>query len=241
MSFDVVKFCGLSFKGVTRSILLRESEYLKLIITVNAEFIVEAYKDKKFMAIINDNYSTFDGQVPYFFSKLLSPHDAEKISGSDFIYDVIDRCKATGQTIFLLGDNRVNNRAAVEYVKEKFGVNCVGFSPTFEPYPFSKQNDMQIRSELEKVNIDYLFVGFGAKKQEFWMSDNYDYLQSLGIRAAVGCGGTFGFLSQNIKRAPVIIQRMGLEGFFRFVKEPKLFRFRRLIKSFVFFKYIFKK
>lgn len=240
MKFKIVKFCGLSFKGVNRSILLSDSEHLKLIVTVNAEFIVEAYKDKDFMSIINDNYSTFDGQVPYFISKMLRRHNAEKISGSDFIYDVIDRCKVTGQTIFLLGDNLANNRAAVKYVKDHFGVNCVGFSPTFEPYPFSKENEMKIRSELEKGNIDYLFVGFGAKKQEFWMNDNYDYLDSIGVKAAVGCGGTFGFLSQNIRRAPVIIQRMGLEGFFRFVSEPKLFRFKRLLKSFVFFKYIFK-
>lgn len=51
----------------------------------------------------------------------------------------------------------------------------------------------------------------------------------------VGCGGTFDFVAGRIQRAPRIIQKVGLEGIWRLVSEPKWFRLKRLLVSLKFF------
>ena len=43
----------------------------------------------------------------------------------------------------------------------------------------------------------------------------------MGIYWAIGCGGTFEFVSEKIKRAPILIQKMGLESIWRLLSEPK--------------------
>lgn len=53
----------------------------------------------------------------------------------------------------------------------------------------------------------------------------------------VGCGGTFDFVSGRIKRAPRVIQKVGLEGIWRLLSEPKLFRLKRVLVSLKFFQF----
>jgi len=85
-----------------------------------------------------------------------------------------------------------------------------------------------------------LFVGFGAIKQECWINDNKHFLEDLGVKWVVGSGGTFEFVAGLIKRAPAWIQRVGMEGIYRTIKEPNLLRFKRIFLSFKVFKYIRK-
>jgi N-acetylglucosaminyldiphosphoundecaprenol N-acetyl-beta-D-mannosaminyltransferase len=66
-------------------------------------------------------------------------------------------------------------------------------------------------------------------------------LSKIGVKYIVGCGGTFDFVANKIKRAPVFIQKIGLEGVYRFLQEPNKVRYKRLFDSFKFFKYIWHK
>jgi len=99
-----VEFANLTFKGLRRTDILREDKILKFIVTVNAEFIVKANKNDAFKKIIDKNYATFDGQIPYFLAKKQNSNAIiEKISGSDLIYDFCEMAKNKNKNIFLLG------------------------------------------------------------------------------------------------------------------------------------------
>ena len=95
--------------------------------------------------------------------------------------------------------------------------------------------------EMEKFKPDVVFIGFGAPKQEFFMRDNMDRLKKCGVKYAVGSGGTVDFVSGKINRAPKLVSKLGLEGFYRLFKEFNKARFKRLTYSFKFFKYIWMK
>lgn len=231
---------GLKFSGLNINDVLSIEDDIKFVVTVNAEFIVEAHKCEKFRYIINNNISTFDGQIPYFFAKLITAKKFEKISGSDLIYAALSFCKKNNKKIFLLGASESINKKAVIRAKHEFGVDCYGFSPIFEGYPFSELNQSLILKEIESIKPNFLFVGFGAKKQEFWINDNLEKLKNCGVEFVVGCGGSIAFLSGEIKRAPVLFQKIGLEGFYRLFQEPKMFRLIRLLRSLYFFKYLLK-
>jgi N-acetylglucosaminyldiphosphoundecaprenol N-acetyl-beta-D-mannosaminyltransferase len=237
-----IDFLGLEFKGLTKNILFEETSSLKIIVTVNSEFVVLAHNDENFRGIICENYATFDGQVPFLLAKFKFPNVViEKISGSDFIYDVCEFSKKNNKKVFLLGGYLSSNELAVEELKKKFGIEVNGFSPEFQSYPFSQSHNQLILDRIELFKPHYLFVGFGAKKQELWINENKFFLESLGVELAVGVGGTFEFVSNLIKRAPKFIQYIGLEGIYRLMMEPSLLRMRRLVISLKVFKYYFIK
>ncbi|NOU51789.1 WecB/TagA/CpsF family glycosyltransferase [Pseudoalteromonas sp. JBTF-M23] len=233
------QFFGLNFRGLDLNEVLTLTDDIKFIVTVNAEFIIAAHKDDEFKCIINSNFATLDGQIPFYFAKKKTDKRIEKISGSDLIFNVVSNARPEHR-IFLLGDKPEHNAAAVSVAKEQYHADCYGYSPDFEPFPFSASTNEKILAEIEKVKPTYLFVAFGAKKQEFWIHQNLASLKLMGVKWVVGCGGSISFLSGNVKRAPKLAQRLGLESVFRFFQEPKMFRLMRIIKSFEFFKYIHK-
>jgi len=230
---------NLIFRGLTKEILLEEENKLKHIVTCNAEFIVKAQENDRFKTIINNNYATFDGQVPYFLAKLKYKNiNFEKISGSDLIYDFASLAKKKNYKIFLLGGYKKSNELAVKKLKEMYNIDIDGYSPPYENYPFSRNNNELILKRIEIFKPDILFVAFGAIKQEYWIDDNRKFLEKIGVKWAVGCGGTFDFVAGTIKRAPKFVQNIGLEGVWRFIMEPKWFRLKRLLISLKIFSYL---
>jgi UDP-N-acetyl-D-mannosaminuronic acid transferase (WecB/TagA/CpsF family) len=68
-----MKFCNINFNIKNRDELLSPpaGSKTKVIITVNAAFIVTANTEKRFFDILNSNYVTFDGAIPYIAAKIL--------------------------------------------------------------------------------------------------------------------------------------------------------------------------
>lgn len=238
-------FCNINFnlKNKVDLFEITNKNISKLIITVNAAFILEANNTKRFYDILNNNYTTFDGQIPYFFAKLINKkyREYKKLAGSDIVYDFSVFARNNNSKIFFLGGKEENNKIAVNTIKERYNIIIDGYSPDFEEYPFSEKF---INSCLEKISTfkpDILFVGFGAPKQEYWVDDHLPFLSRLGVKYIICCGGTFDFVSQKLKRAPVFIQKIGFEGLYRLLQEPNRIRYKRLIDSFKFFKYIWHK
>ena len=117
-------------------------------------------------------------------------------------------------------------------------IQFVGASSSF----ISKPNDDVVTQEYINTclkakklrSIDFILVGYGHPFQEKWIDRNSS---NLPIKIFVGVGGTFDFLTGNIKRAPKIFQLFGLEWLFRLILQPK--RFWRIYKAVVRFSYLF--
>lgn len=67
-------FCNVNFNVRNKKDLFENigDGKTKVIVTVNAAFIVEANTSRKFFEILNRSYNTFDGMIPYFAAKLLA-------------------------------------------------------------------------------------------------------------------------------------------------------------------------
>ena len=238
-------FCNINFNQKNEYDLfeLIDENKIKYIITANVLFIVEANISKKYFDILANNYVTFDGQVPLFIARLFNRRykKYKKLSGSDIVYDFCEFAKIKNYKMFFLGAKRENNHIATEIIKKQYDIMIDGYSPDFENYPFSEQfNNLCI----EKINVfepDILFVAFGSPKQEYWIHDQLEYFSKIGIKYVIGCGGTFDFISGSIKRAPFFLQKIGLEGLYRFYQEPNKKRLKGMIIAFKFLKYIWHK
>lgn len=240
-----MKFCNLEINLKNKNELFEiDKKKTKCIVTLNAQIITLANTNKELFEFINNNYATIDGQVPLKMGKLTQRKNfknVEKLSGSEIVYDFCDYCKKKKMKLFFLGGKEDSNKQAVINVKEKYGIDVAGFSPEYENYPFSEKFVESCFKELEKFKPDVVFVGFGAPKQEFFMRDNIDRLKKCGVKYAIGSGGTVDFVSGKINRAPKIMSKLGLEGFYRLFKEFNKSRIKRITYSFKFFKYIYIK
>ncbi len=240
-SIAAVRFCNIIFNITNRKDLFeKEDKRTKCIITVNAQIIVYANENRRLMEFINKNYVTMDGEIPLKVAKIVNPNfrNVIKLSGSDIVYDFCDYAKKNNLKIFFLGGKESSVKKAISNVRKKYAIQVNGFSPDFEDYPFSNNFTKSCQEHIKKFRPDILFIGFGAKKQEYFMEDNQDFLDKCGVKYAIGSGGTVDFVAGTIRRAPGWISKIGLEGVYRFFQEISIERAKRIIESFRFFKYI---
>lgn len=235
-----INFCNIKFNILSKKDLFyTEKNETKCIATVNAQFIVLANTNERYMNYINNHYATFDGEVPLKQAKKkFKDAHIEKLPGSEIVYDFCLYAKEQGLKVFFLGGKEESNSKAVDVIRNQFEIDIEGYSPKFEEYPFSDFFTEICMSKIEEFHPHIVFVGFGAPKQEFFIEDNEERLRRCGVRYVIGSGGTFEFVSGRIKRAPRWIQKMGLEGMFRLLMEFNKERFNRIIYSCKFFKYI---
>ena len=103
-------------------------------------------------------------------------------------------------------------------LKSKFPkLKVIGtFSPPFRP--MSNQEEIELKNQIEVLSPDIIWVGLSTPKQEKWMAS---HLEKLNTRVMIGVGAAFDFHTGMLKQAPKLMQKLGLEWFFRVCIEPK--------------------
>ena len=71
---------------------------------------------------------------------------------------------------------------------------------------------------------DVLFIAMGAPRQEYFIED---YREALKAKVAIGVGGSFDVVAGAVKRAPVFMQKMGIEWLWRLICQPS--RWKRMM------------
>jgi len=130
-----------------------------------------------------------------------------------------------GYSIFLLGAAPGVAYETAEVLQQRFpGLRIAGtYSPPSAEMA-DHDDDVCVRM-VRAAQPDLLFVAFGAPKQEHWIRAHQ---ATLNVPVCMGVGGSFDMLAGNVRRAPVWIQRHGLEWLYRLAQEP-----RRLWKRYI--------
>ena len=208
------------------------SQYQHYICTINPEFIMEAQKDGFFKYILNlADLSTADGTGIVFAGKIFGTPIKEKITGVDLTYEICKICEKTKRSVFLLGGkNNTAEKTAQELKKLYPKLKIAGIAGDIE-VSNPKFLPKEVYKKIRQTNPDVLFVALGAPKQEKVI---YYHLKNFpSVKIAIGVGGTFDFISKSIKRAPIIMQKLGLEWLYRLYKEPK--RIKRIFIAVIVF------
>lgn len=145
----------------------------------------------------------------------------ERISGSDFIWDLSKFAVKSNYKVFLLGgDPTVPEQAALKLQTDIYDLKVAG---TYEGSPREDQ-EKKIITLIKKTEAEILFVAYGVPAEELWLERN---LGKIGAKIGIGVGGTFDFLAGRRKRAPKFFRSIGLEWLWRLIVEPK--RYKRQI------------
>ncbi len=207
----------------------------KTIFTPNPEMLVKAYTDPYFKEVLNrGDLNLCDGRG----LELVSGGKLERLAGIDFMLEVCGLAEKKGVSVYLLGSgsDQVVSMTAKK-LQEKFPkLSIVGFDKGPRLTETVLETDDTCK-QINHVQPTILFVAFGMGKQEKWIDQNLNKLPT--VKIAMGVGGSFDFISGKIKRAPLLMRKMGLEWLYRLMSEPK--RIGRIINATFKFLYLFIK
>src|SRR5690606_29999786 len=142
-------------------------------------------------------------------------------------------------SLFLLGAAPGIAQKAAANINQKTGRHMVvgAHSPSFG-FEKNEAECQEIIALINQSGASVLVVGVGAPKQEKWI---YKYKSQLpGIKLFMALGATIDFEAGTLKRAPLWIQRLGLEWLYRLVKEPRRLWKRYILDDMPFFYLILK-
>lgn len=216
-----------SLDYIDKLIKIRKPSY---VVTPNVDHIVKLESDYEFKKVYEEaDLVLTDGMPLIWISKLKSTPIKEKISGSDLFPKVCELAARKGYKVFLLGAAEGVSVKAAENLKNKY--NELSIVGTYSPsYGFEKKED-EIELIIKMINDakpDILAVGLGAPKQEKFI---YKFKNKLNVPISLAIGASIDFEANNMKRAPIWMQKSGLEWFYRLIKEPKRMFKRYLIDA----------
>jgi N-acetylglucosaminyldiphosphoundecaprenol N-acetyl-beta-D-mannosaminyltransferase len=219
-------------------VLIKEGKP-EYVVTPNVDHIVKLQNDAEFRQIYeNASLVLADGMPLIWAARFLGTPLKGKISGSDLFPKLCRVAAKKGYKLFLLGGREGAALKAAEVLRDRYpDIQIVGtYSPPFGFENDNKENDKIFRM-IRDPKPDILFVGLGAPKQERWI---YKYRNEYKVPVSIGVGVSFEFVSGMVKRAPLWMQRGGLEWFWRLMMEPKRLWKRYLIDDPIFFWLVFK-
>lgn len=193
------------------------------VITPNPEIVMLAKKNPKFMEVVKKaDLVVPDGIGVVIASKIKKNPLPERVAGYDLVQNTMKDAVKEGYKYYFFGSKPGTSEAAAEKMRETYpGIQIVG---TRNGY-FKSEDEAEIIADINNSGANILLVALGAPKQEKWIEANKHLMPN--VRVAVGVGGSLDVMSGNVKRAPETFQKLGLEWFYRLLKEPT--RFKRML------------
>lgn len=189
------------------------------VVTPNAVMLDACRRNDSYRALLNrSDLSLADGAGVMLCAKRAETPLCERIAGIAFGEALLARAAQERLRVFLLGGGEGVARAAAERLTKQYdGLQiCGSYWGYFEK---CGEEDRRVVAMIRAARPDILFVCFGFPMQEEWIDAHLHLLD--GLRVAVGLGGALDVWSGRLKRAPVIVSRVGMEWAWRMLREPK--------------------
>lgn len=181
--------------------------------------LVNAYRnstDLKY-SINNSLISLPDGKPISILAKLKGIKNIDRVAGPDFMEEIFRQTSGTNLKHFFLGDTEEIHKLLIKKISEKHKINIAGsYSPEFGNW--DDETEDLIISKIKESSPDFIWVSLGGGRQEIWMKNNF---RKLNKGVMIGVGAAFRFYVGKIKRAPVFMQKLGLEWLIRLIQQPK--------------------
>lgn len=189
------------------------------VVTANMQFLGLASRDAVFADIVHHAGMVVGDGVPLLWlSRLRGTPISERITGHDLVDDCAELSALHGFRLGLLGGSEgAAQRAAEVLCALHPGATIAGvFDGRFSVEGEGADDEAVIR-KIEDADIDILLVALGCPKQEQWIAN---HASRLSVPVSIGVGSVFDVLAGYRQRAPVWMQRSGLEWTYRFKQEP---------------------
>ncbi|GIV21828.1 MAG: UDP-N-acetyl-D-mannosaminuronic acid transferase [Armatimonadota bacterium] len=186
------------------------------VVTADSSMVVMAQKDEELRHIINQaDLVTPDSIGILWACRRHGIRMPERVSGVDIVLRLAQVSAQTGLRLYFLGAQPGVAEEAAQRLQEKYeGVRIVGCHHGY----FPPEQEELVLQHIRETAPDVLCVALGIPKQEKWIDR---YRGMLKVPVSIGVGGTFDVLSGRVRRAPLWMQRMGIEWLWRVGQNPR--------------------
>lgn len=194
---------------------------------IPADPTVLAIRDGRYRAILNRGDLNVADGMSVVWALRLAGYRTARITGSDAMAMLTAGAATEGARHFLYGGSPLTlQRLEARLRSISPSIHIDGQSP-----PFREPLEDELRDAAERIrrtNTDLLWIGLGTPKQDV-VADRF---RELGAAPVILCvGAAFDFLAGTRHRAPVWMQRAGLEWLHRLASEPTRLWRRYLLEN----------
>ena len=203
--------------AIERIVALAHEARPAQVCTVNLDFLVSAQRDSEVRSILRHSaLNLADGAPVVGLRRLQGESTPGRVAGADLVPRLAQAAADNGLSMFFLGGEggvaaEAARRLVLRHPKLRVSV--------YEP-PRAKLEDMDDAAMLARVwnsGAQILLVAFGHPKQEKWISRHVSDLPLV----VMGVGCSLDLIAGRASRAPLWMQRSGLEWSYRLIQEPK--------------------
>jgi N-acetylglucosaminyldiphosphoundecaprenol N-acetyl-beta-D-mannosaminyltransferase len=198
-----------------------QSRYVTLF---NVHSVVTASQDESFHNVIAQaDLALPDGAPVAWALRREGFAEQERISGPDLTWRYLAVAEMIGQSVFFYGSCDATLAKLQARIQKHFPkLRIAGM--VAPPYrALTEEEDQQHVDLINKSGANVVFVFLGCPKQEAWMAALRGRIQAV----MVGVGAAFDYHAGTVKRAPLWMQKVGMEWAFRLLSEP-----RRLLRRY---------
>jgi len=188
----------------------------KVLQFVNANKIAQVRHDRDMERIMwNADYALADGQPLLPMGRLLGVKLPERIDGVGLMGKLLKLADDRRYSVYLLGAKQdVLDKCAAKIARQYPNLRIAGSRNGY----FSEKETPGVVAQIRAAKPDLLFLGMGSPMKERFADR---YAPELGAAVIQGVGGSFDVMADLVKRAPVWVQRIGMEWMFRVIQEPR--------------------
>ena len=188
----------------------------RLVVTLNAAIVAMAERDERLRAALRaGDLILADGLSVVWAARLSGAGLRHRVAGVDLMERLAHRADLKGLRLYFLGARPEVVRKVVARVESEHpGAVVAGFRDGF----FDESGTVGVIEEIRRSRADVLFVAMHTPFKEIWCSE---HLEELGVPVVLPVGGAFDVYSGEIPRAPLWMQKAGLEWSWRLMMEPR--------------------
>jgi N-acetylglucosaminyldiphosphoundecaprenol N-acetyl-beta-D-mannosaminyltransferase len=182
---------------------------------VNAAKLVQATRNAALReALLGAEIVSADGMGIVLGMRLLGQWVPERVTGIDLFERLLAWAEAQSEPVYLLGGTaEVAGHAAAAVRGRHPRLNVAGWHDGY-----FWQDEPALVERIRASGASMLFVGISSPQKEQFIRRWRD---ALGVRFVMGIGGTLDVLAGRTRRAPLWMQRLGVEWLFRLMLEPR--------------------
>ncbi|MGQ1891993.1 WecB/TagA/CpsF family glycosyltransferase [Thermophagus sp. OGC60D27] len=193
-------------------------------VVVNAGKIVAMQKDEALRkSVLEADIINADGMAVVWASRFLGKALPERVAGIDLMLKLVEMAHEEGYKCFFLGAKEEVVKKVVEVFKEKYSEKIIaGYRNGY----FNEEEEEEVVKQIANSGAHMLFVAISSPKKEVFVNK---YKDIMNVPFVMGVGGSFDVVAGITKRAPLWMQKIGMEWFYRFIQEPRRMWKRYLI------------
>jgi len=221
-----MKILSVDITEKEKSILLEDFKNIEsgYICVTSVHGLIEAYEDEAINLAFKNSYANVpDGMPIVYFARWFKKISMERITGPDFIYDVLRVLEDNKSSLCTIGSNKGTIQKFTKFINKNYPDISVIGSDTSIVDLNSEDSLEKILQFCKKNPSDYFFIFLSTPKQDLLM---HHISRELKVKL-IGFGAAVDYVVGNTKYAPNIIKKLSLEWLYRLLQEP-----RRLFKRY---------